>query len=153
MSELNEQALTVQVEAPPAVDPAALEAKMVEKESIQPPGQVSPAAIGAPEDLAAAFFRQNYPRVRALLSKLSKRAIERAVMCAAAYPLVPKGYKWQSEDERQLAWALEQMIACKAMMIEASKLTKLAQAEELEKNNNLTLNKGEESNVTTETKV
>jgi hypothetical protein len=124
------------------VDPALLEEKMIEKEKIDS----VPAQIGNPEDLAAAFFRQNYPRVKALLGKLSKRGIERAVMCAAAYPLVPEGYKWRSEEERQLAWSLEQMIACKALMIESVKLQKMTSTEDLEKQNELSLDKGADTN-------
>jgi|GEM_PF-5827868 hypothetical protein len=125
------------------VEPAALETKMLEKEVA---ASSTPAAIGNPEDLAAAFFKQNYPRVKRLLGTLSRRGVERAVMCAAAYPLVPAGYKWQSEEERELAWALEQMIACKALMIESTKLNKLNSVEELEKLNKQSLTKGENTN-------
>lgn len=123
------------------VNPELLENAMIEKEK----QQQNP--MGNPEDLAAAFFQKNFPRIKYLMKNLSKRAIERAVVCASAYPLVPGGYKPKDKAETELAWAIEQMVACKVMMIEAMKLQKLESIDQLTENNE-SLTKGEPENVT-----
>lgn len=144
MSDDVKQTLTQELQT---IDPGFLEQKMLEKEADSAPvAPESMSQFGNPEDIAAAFFKQNFPRVKGLLAKLSKRGIQRAVICAAAYPLVPDGYKPKDEDEHKLAWALEQMIACKSMMIEATKLHKIESINDIKPvDESLSLTKGDEN--------
>lgn len=119
------------------IDPSELELAMVNKD-----GQ-----MGTPADIAAVFFQRNYPRIRHLLTSLSRRSLERAVLCAAAYPLVPENIKPRSKEENELAWVLEQMIGCKITMIEQMKLHKLNSIDELTKvDDNESLTKGVQEN-------
>ncbi len=119
------------------VEPAALEAAMIRNDE----------AMGTPADIAAAFFQRNYPRIKHLLKVMSRRSIERSVICAASYPLVPDGYKPKNQQESELAWVIEQMVACKVTMIEQMKLHKLNNTEELENEESTSLIKGEKENV------
>lgn len=123
---------------PASVNPAELEEAMLTNDK----------AMGTPADIAAVFFQRNYPRLKYLLGHLSRRSLERAVICAAAFPLVPEGLKPKNKEESELAWVLEQMISCKVTMISQMELHKLNNVEELEaKNkNNESLTKGEEVN-------
>lgn len=120
-----------------------LDAALVESEMLKKEDASKAQPIGNPEDLAAVFFQRNYPRMRGLVKNMSRRGMERALICAAAFPLVPKEMKPQSREEHELAWVLEQMVACKAMMIEATKLHKMNAAEESQVEQELSLNKGE----------
>ncbi len=119
--------------------PEVLEQKMLEKNE-------QSSGIGNPEDLAAAFFKQNYPRLKNIVNNISRNGLERAVICAAAYPLVPDGYKVKTDDEKFLSHVLEQMVYSKIMMVEVAKLQKIEQAQDLEKMNELTITKGENNN-------
>lgn len=119
------------------VDPSVLEQKMLEKHE-------GAEAAGSPADIAAVFFQRNYPRMKTLMANMSKRGIERSMICAAAYPLVPKDLKPQNKEEHELAWVLEQMVTCKVLMIEQMKLDKLNSVDELKTEENLTLEKGKE---------
>ena len=124
-------------EEPRKVDPETLEAALLSKDS----------SMGTPADIAAAFFKMNLPRLKTLLDTLSSREIKRAVICAAAYPLVPKDYKPRSQQESQLARSIEQMVACKVLMEEQVKLEKIDKAQKTEDTNNeLSLIKGDQNN-------
>lgn len=117
------------------VNPQSLEEAMLSKDQ----------SMGTPADIAAAFFKMNYPRLKGLLGTLSRRQVERAVICAAAYPLVPEGYAPRSKEEHQLARSIEQMVLTKMIMEEQVKLTKIDGAQKLEEQNNETIIKGEDN--------
>ena len=133
MDDITTPVLTEETPAPRVVDPASLEAALLSKDS----------TMGTPADIAAAFFQMNLPRLKSLLTTLSRRQVERAIICAAAYPHVPEGYQPRSREETQLARSIEQMVACKILMEEQVKVEKVDKAQKEVQTENETLIKGE----------
>lgn len=64
----------------------------------------------APEDIAAAFFKLEYPRFRNNLNLLSHRALQRVLTRVVAGPLAHFHYEGTSEIENGMVYLCNEMI-------------------------------------------
>lgn len=96
-------------------------AEPVGETPLPPTGQtpVKTEQLYSPEDIAAAYFTRAFPRMKQLVMDMSKKELQRVIICAAAYPLTPAGFSIRSEREGMLAHDLEHMVMSKSVMIAA----------------------------------
>lgn len=74
------------------------------------------AAVNNPEDMAAAFFSLSEPRFLTLTSKMSSREISRAVRFAIMHPFGKKHITLLTQNEKDLAYLISEMIMHKMIM-------------------------------------
>lgn len=68
-----------------------------------------------PEDVAAAFFRMERPRLQALLSQMSAKQMRRVMLYVCSYPFVDGVYR-PKDNEEKVAVILDRMLYNKAIM-------------------------------------
>lgn len=69
-----------------------------------------------PEDVAAAFFKLNSNKLELLLDKLSAKQLRRVIFNACAYPFVDVKYNPRTDEERQTAYVVHEMMLNKTIM-------------------------------------
>ena len=101
----------------------------------------------SPEDVAAAFFALEMPRLRAAILTMSQKQLRRFLFNLVAYPLVPEGAEMKTDLEKSAYYLAEQMISNKTMMQlhaemqRAENAQKLLEQQKLEKDNENSLEK------------
>jgi hypothetical protein len=76
----------------------------------------APPVPPAPEDLAAAFFRLQGPRLKELLSKLNAKQLRRVVLNACSYPFTEKAYNPRTQTEKQTLYLIHEMVLNRSIM-------------------------------------
>lgn len=101
----NEEMVELQQEAPLAdVEVPATEGKVTQQE------------VHQPEDIAAAFFKLNQAKLERQLSNLSSKQLRRVIFNACSYPFVDKEYKPRTEEEKQVAYVIHELMLNKTIM-------------------------------------
>ena len=81
-----------------------------------PQGTIVEEQKPAPEDMAAAFFRMQKPRLLMLIEKLSAKQMRRILVNACSYPFVDRAYEPKNETERAVAFLANEMVVNKTIM-------------------------------------
>lgn len=89
-----------------------------------------------PEDIAAAFFKKEKPRLRGLLMNMSAKQIRRFVMHVAAFPMHDAGDNPKTDAERRAAYLFNEMVTNKTLMILSLEMQKVDEAQKAEGENN-----------------
>lgn len=79
-------------------------------------GKVSVDEKHAPEDIAAAFFKLNKAKLERLIANLSAKQMRRVIMNACSYPFVDKEYLPRTQEEKQTAYTVSEMMLNKTIM-------------------------------------
>lgn len=84
-----------------------------------------------PEDIAAAFFKLEYPRFKAMLDTLSRNELERLCLNLAGGELVPIQNQLKSEKEKTAYYLGAQMAQNRMIMQLAFEMQKAQEAEQI----------------------
>lgn len=100
-----------------------------------------------PEDIAAAFFKLEYPRFKAMLDTLSRNELERLCLNLAGGELVPIQNQLKSEKEKTAYYIADQMIFNRVIMRLSYEMQKAQEAEQIlnQKNEQTTETQGEQN--------
>lgn len=69
-----------------------------------------------PEDIAAAFFKLNKAKLERQLSQLSAKQLRRVIFNSCSYPFVDKEYKPRTDEEKQVAYTVSEMMLNRTIM-------------------------------------
>lgn len=94
----------------------------------QNPLDVTPGGIGNPEDIAAAFFMKEKPRLKFLLKNLSAKQLRRVIMNVASFPLTDPGDLPKTKEEKDVAYIFSEMTLNKSVMILTKEMQKAEEA-------------------------
>lgn len=92
------------------------------------PLDVTPGELGNPEDLAAAFFMKEKPRLKFLLKNLSAKQLRRVIMYVASHPLTDPGDMPRTKDEKDAAYIFSEMSLNKSVLVLSAEMQKAEQA-------------------------
>lgn len=127
------------------ISPAELEAGMIEKAIQEDP-------TGSAGDKAAAFFQRSAVDLNMLLNGMSLRAIKRMVMNVATYPYLDRNYEIKRDSvEAKASYRFNEMVWQKTIMQLEFEQEKAMKALAEENTNTLSLEKGTNTNVISET--
>ena len=97
-----------------------MEDNMLKENNVEPEltGTITeaPPVPPAPEDLAAAFFRLQGPRLKELLVKLNAKQLRRVVINACSYPFTEKEYNPRTPNEKQALYLIHEMVLNRSIM-------------------------------------
>lgn len=97
-------------------DDQVVEEVMKLPEAEESTGTITQQEAHKPEDVAAAFFRMEKAKFQMLLSKMAPYQLRRAVMNAVSYPFVDEEYNPESEEEKQFAYLVHELMLNKSIM-------------------------------------
>lgn len=102
-------------------------------------GSITETQGKQPEDMAAVFFRMQAPRFKALLERMAPYQIRSAILNAVVYPLIDTGYNPESQEEREFAYLIHELMLNKVVMQLAFETQKAEEAiKKLDNNADLT---------------
>ena len=81
-----------------------------------PTGTVVEEQAASPEDHAAAFFRLQQPTFAKLLSEMAPYQLRRAILNAVTYPFNGTEYAPESEEEKQFAYLVHELMLNRTIM-------------------------------------
>lgn len=102
----------------------------------------------SPEDIAAAYFSLNQPKLKKAIDQMSLRQIRRLFWNLASYPFVPEEQKLKSDEEKSAFYVANEMISNKTIMLLHYEMQKVEEAQRKEqelKQNEVTTNEESEN--------
>jgi hypothetical protein len=95
-------------------------------------GEVAVQDKHGPEDVAAAFFQREKPRLKGLLSNMSSKQIRRFVMHVVSYPMCDAGDMPVTDNEKRAAYLFAEMMTNKTIMQLTLEMQKVDEAQKIE---------------------
>jgi hypothetical protein len=81
-----------------------------------PAGEIVQTPSYSEADIAASFFSMQAPRLDKLLNKMSAKQLRRLIFNASSYPLVDRKYNPKTQDERDAAYLIAEMVLNRSIM-------------------------------------
>lgn len=98
------------------INSVPIESSVVDSEGTSLEGSITESEGKQPEDVAAVFFRMQAPKFRELLTKMAPYQLRRAILNAVVYPLIDTQYDPETEEERQFAYLVHELMLNKTIM-------------------------------------